>query len=232
VGLENIILQLRIMIYCMEGIKRLNKLRMAVFASGRGSNFKAIYQAVKNGELYADIALLLASSASAGALDFAREKGIPAQPVNRHGFETREEFIANLIEVLQKHETNFIVLAGYLKKIPEEIIKLFPGAITNIHPGLLPAFGGKGMYGERVHKAVLEKGCKISGVTVHLVDAIYDHGPIVAQRCVEVFAADTPGTLAERILKVEHQIYPEVLEDFARGRVKVRNNIVSIQRNL
>lgn len=206
----------------------MKKLRIAVFASGRGSNFGALARAAEENRLHAEICLLIAGSPDAGAISLADDLAVPSRVIFRRQFTNRQDYIRALITVLKEHDARFIALAGYMKKVPPELLKAFPQAVTNIHPALLPSFGGKGMYGSRVHQAVLDYGAKVSGATVHLVDAHYDHGPVVAQRCVPVKSGDTAASLAERILNVEHQLYPEALELFARGRISVRKNIVEI----
>lgn len=206
----------------------MNRPRIAVFASGRGSNFKAIAEAVARGAITADIGLLVVSDSQAGAISVANSFDIPAVPVCRKEFERREDYVSRLVTVVKDHAIDVIALAGYMKRVPSELIALFPHRIINIHPGLLPAFGGKGMYGRHVHEAVLAYGCKVSGVTVHFVDEKYDHGPVIAQECVPVLPGDTPEVLAGRVLKVEHRLYPAVLACFAEGRIRIENNRVEI----
>jgi phosphoribosylglycinamide formyltransferase-1 len=130
---------------------------------------------------------------------------------------------------LNQYGANFIVLAGYLKMLSPFVVRKFKNRILNIHPALLPSFGGRGMYGIHVHEAVLEYGCKVSGVTVHLVDEAYDTGPPVLQRCVPVQDDDTPETLAARVLKIEHQIYNEALQLFAQGRIEIIGRRIKIK---
>ena len=209
----------------------MKRLRLGIFASGRGSNFQSIFQAIQRGDLAAEVGLLLTNNPEAGALAFARENGIPGVVVNKKDFEEREQFIEAMMNPLLKQEVSWIVLAGYMKKVPPEVIQRFPNRILNIHPALLPSFGGKGMYGHHVHEAVLNQGCKVSGVTVHIVDEVYDRGPIVAQRCVPVEPGDTPDSLAARVLKVEHQIYWQTLQLVAEGRVEVRDGIARIMQS-
>jgi phosphoribosylglycinamide formyltransferase-1 len=199
----------------------LGELVVGVFASGRGSNFQAILNAIDEGRLNARIALLITNKEDAGALEIASKAGIPGAVINKPTFETRDDFIKAMLDVLEEHGVNTIVLAGYMKKIPPEVVAAYRNRILNIHPALLPSFGGKGMYGHHVHEAVLKAGCKISGVTVHIVDEVYDRGPIVAQRSVPVEEGDRPEDLAARVLKVEHQLYAEALQLFAQGRVEV-----------
>ena len=205
-------------------------LKIGVFASGRGSNFQAILAAIDEGRLNADMRLLLSNNKDAGALTTARERGIPAEVVSKGDFESRQAFVDTLLSLLEDHGAEFIVLAGYMKKIPGEVVAAFRGRIVNIHPALLPSFGGKGLYGSHVHKAVLARGCKVTGVTVHVVDEEYDHGPIVAQRCVAVEEGDTVDSLAARVLKLEHQLYAEALQLFAEGRVEIREGRAHIRR--
>jgi len=206
----------------------LKKLQLGVFASGRGSNFESILQAIQGNRLDADVRLLLSNKADAGALSIAHEHGIPTAVVSKASFETRDLFIDGMLSILRQHEVELIVLAGYMKKVPPEVISVFKNRVINIHPALLPSFGGKGMYGHHVHEAVLEYGCKVTGVTVHIVDEVYDHGPVVAQRCVPVEEGDTAEQLAARVLKVEHRLYPESLQFFAEGRVEVAGRKVVI----
>ncbi len=204
-------------------------LRLGVFASGRGSNFSAILDAIDAGRLNASVAVLISSDPAAGALETARSRGIRPETVSSAGFESRGAFVARLTDVLRESGAGFIALAGYMKRVPPEVVALYPGRIVNIHPALLPAFGGKGMYGRHVHEAVIRQGCKVTGVTVHLVDEQYDRGPILAQRCVPVLPGDTPETLAGRVLETEHTLYPEVLQAFAEGRVRNRGGIATIE---
>ncbi len=203
-------------------------MNLAVFVSGSGTNLQAIIDAVAEGKLSADIKLVLSSRRDAFALQRAEKHGIPAVYLSSKEFDSREEFVRAMMETLQRHQVDFIALAGYMRRVPPEVVQRFKNRITNIHPALLPAFGGKGMYGIRVHQAVIEYGCKVTGVTVHLVDEEYDRGPIVAQRCVPVLDDDTPEALAARVLEVEHQLYPEVLQLFAEGKVKVEERRVRI----
>jgi len=196
---------------------------IGIFASGRGSNFIAILRAIEEGRLAARIGVVISNKADAGALLAARAQNIPAYHISppAYGEQSEDDYVAAVRQVLYRHQIDFIALAGYLKKLPAAIVREFRNRIVNIHPALLPSFGGKGMYGIHVHEAVLEAGVKVTGVTVHLVDEEYDHGPIVLQRAVEVNDDDTPETLAERVLQVEHELYPEALQLFAEGRIRV-----------
>jgi len=203
-------------------------MRLAVFASGTGTDLQSIIDATIDGKLSAEIGLVLSNKIDSGALQRARNHGILDIYLSSKEFDSRDEFVANMMNILESNRIDFIALAGYLRKVPPEIVEKFKNRITNIHPALLPSFGGKGMFGMRVHRAVIEYGCKVSGVTIHLVDNDYDRGPIIAQRCVPVLDDDTPETLAERVLEVEHKLYPEVLQWFAEKRVKISGRKIFI----
>ncbi len=203
-------------------------IRLAVFASGRGSNLESIINNINAGRLDAKVVVVISNNSKSGALELARNNNIAAHHISRIQFETEESFIIHVLEVLKKYNTQLIVLAGYMKKVPVKIIQTFKHRILNIHPALLPSFGGKSLYGKYVHEAVLEYGCKVSGATVHIVDEEYDTGPPVYQQCVPVHNDDTPETLAARILKVEHEIYPKAIQLFAENRVTVQGRITII----
>lgn len=191
-------------------------LSIAVFGSGRGSNFRAILDAIHAGNLPGvSIALVVSNNSDAGILSFARESGLPTLHCSQKQFADEAAFSRALLETLQAHGIKAIVLAGYMKKLPQALITAYRRRILNIHPALLPRFGGKGMYGIHVHEAVLAAGETESGATVHLVDEEYDHGEVILQRRVPVLPIDTPQTLAARVLEVEHQLYPEALRQVA-----------------
>ena len=204
-------------------------LRIGVLASGKGSNFGAILSNIKSGNLDASIQVVISNKATAGVLEIARQNGIPDIFVSKKEYPEQEKFDERLLSVLMNYDVNFVVLAGYLKMLSPFIVRKFKNKILNIHPALLPSFGGKGMYGIHVHQAVLEYGCKVSGVTVHLVDEEYDTGPPVLQRCVAVENDDTPETLAQRVLKVEHKIYTEALQLFTQDRIEIKGRMVKIK---
>ncbi len=207
------------------------KLQLAVFASGAGSNFRAIAEAIENKELHAEVAGLISNNPDAGALKFARSRGISVEIINNNSYPDETEREQKILDTLEYWKTNFVVLAGYMKKISTSIVNKFNNRIINIHPALLPSFGGKGMYGIRVHEAVIESGVKFSGVTVHLVNNEYDAGPIVLQHVVPVLDEDTPEILQERILKEEHNIYKEAINLFCEDRAIVKGKRVFIKRN-
>ena len=190
--------------------------RIAVLASGGGSNLQAILDHLNaRGDARAgDVVLVASDRADAGALERARRAGIPAAVLRS----TREPTGCAPEDLVREHRVDFIALAGYLRLLPKELVGAFPSRIVNVHPALLPAFGGPGMYGERVHRAVLLSGARVSGATVHYVDEEYDHGTILAQWPVPVLADDTVQSLAARVLKVEHILYPRVIDAVASGR--------------
>ncbi|HSJ24434.1 MAG TPA: phosphoribosylglycinamide formyltransferase [Longimicrobiales bacterium] len=182
---------------------------IAVLASGGGSNLQAL---MDNGEAggAGRVALVISDREDAGALERARRHGIPAVHVAVRSRDA-ETIAAETLDALHRHDIRFIALAGYLRLVPAPVIRAFDGRMLNIHPALLPAFGGRGMYGLNVHRAVLAAGCRVSGATVHRVTDAYDEGGIVAQWPVPVLAGDTPESLAARVLAVEHVLYPAVV---------------------
>ena len=187
-------------------------MRVAVAVSGRGSNLLALLRAL-GPAAPARVVLVLSDRSDAGALDHAREHGVPAEVLSD------PTDAAEWLTRLERHGTELVVLAGYLKLVPAPVIARFRDRILNIHPALLPAFGGKGMYGHRVHEAVLASGARESGATVHLVDEAYDRGPVLGQVRVPVLPDDTPDRLAARVLEVEHRLLPAaVLAAAAAGR--------------
>lgn len=203
-------------------------LKIAVFASGGGTNFQALLDAVEAGTLPAEVVLCLSNKAEAGALRRAESHGVPTSVLVPEAFPEAETYTEALLETLETHGADFIALAGYLKMIPAAVVQQFRNRMVNIHPSLLPAFGGPGMYGRRVHRAALDYGVRWTGVTVHLVDEAYDTGPIVLQEPVPVYQDDTPEALAARVLEVEHRLYPEALRLFADGRITVEGRRVRI----
>ena len=180
---------------------------------------QAIIDACKEGRLQAEAAVIISNNSRSGAMERAEREGIPAYHISGKTHPGPKKEDQATLEVLQKHGVEVICLAGYMKKLGEKTRTAYRNHILNIHPALLPDFGGEGFYGERVHEAVLATGAKESGPTVHLVDEVYDHGPILAQRKVPVLADDTPETLAARVLEQEHIIYAETLQRIATGEI-------------
>ena len=196
-------------------------LRLGVLASGRGSNFLSLINAIKDGKLNAEMKVLICNKKNAGALTIAQENQIPNVFISPKKFADPIEFDQQVLDTFKKFDVNFVVLAGYLKLLSKKLVQVYKNRILNIHPALLPSFGGKGMYGHHIHESVINRGCKVSGVTVHLVDELYDHGPIVMQRCVPVLENDDPDSLATRVLVQEHKIFAEALQLFAEKRVQI-----------
>jgi len=199
-------------------------LKITVFVSGRGSNLNALLQ---NSDLknLINIIAVVSDKIDCKAFDIAKEYGIETYSIG-----DGEGRISNnkITSVLQNLDVDLIVLAGYLKLIPDELINNFENRIINIHPALLPSFGGKGMYGMNVHKAVFESSVKVSGASVHFVDKTYDTGKIIAQKCIDISDVKSAEEIAERVLTIEHQILPEVVKAFAEQRVKIESNRVVI----
>jgi phosphoribosylglycinamide formyltransferase-1 len=196
-------------------------LRLAVLASGGGTNLQAIIDAAENGEIDARVVVVISNNSHAGALERARRHGIEDMHLSGRQFASQEQFDRRLLEILNQRQVDLVVLAGYMKLLSPEVVRAYRHRMLNIHPALLPCFGGPGMYGTKVHQAVIGSGAKISGVTVHVVDERYDHGPIVAQRTVPVRDDDTPEALAQRVLVEEHRLYKEVIQLFAEDRVRI-----------
>jgi len=202
--------------------------RCAVFASGGGSNFQALLDRKAKGDLHVDFVLMVGNNSKAAAFDRARSNNIPSLHIAPSHFDDEEKYAQAMMDALTEAKAELIVLAGYMKKLPSRIVKEYRNKIVNIHPGLLPAFGGKGMYGINVHKAVLEYGAKVSGVTVHFVDEEYDHGPVIMQKTVDVLDDDDAETLAARVLEAEHSTYWRALQAIALGQICVDGRKVKI----
>lgn len=194
-----------------------NKQRLAIFCSGTGSNFRVLLREIRERGLPAEIALCLSNRSQCGAFDFAREHGIETLHLSEKQFECPEAFAAAMVDALRERSIDVVLLAGYMRKVPEAVTAAYPDRILNIHPALLPKFGGEGMYGLHVHQAVIDAGEAESGATVHLVNEEYDKGRIVLQRTVPVLPGDTPELLAERVLECEHLLYPDALEKLLAG---------------
>jgi phosphoribosylglycinamide formyltransferase-1 len=190
-----------------------------VLISGGGTTLRNLIRKIEAGLLDVEIVLVVSSSPKAGGLRFAEEAAIPAVVVPRKEFRSREAFSEAIFGHCRRSGADLVVMGGFLKQvsIPDD----FAHRVVNIHPALVPAFCGKGMYGHFVHEAVLEYGVKVSGCTVHFADNQYDHGPVIAQRAVPVLDDDTPERLAARVFEAECEVYPEVIGLLAAGRVKL-----------
>lgn len=192
--------------------------KIAVFISGGGSNLQALIDASKDGRLDGEIALVVSNKKKAYGLERARNAGVDTFVYRVKDYLSAVEAERDLNEMLAEYEIEYIALAGYLKLLPLSVVKKYENKITNIHPALLPKYGGEGMYGHFVHEAVLEAGDTESGATVHLVDEIYDNGRILYQETVPVLPDDTPDTLAARVIKVEYSIYSKALNNLIQGK--------------
>lgn len=191
---------------------------VAVFVSGRGSNLRALFEKISKEDV--KICAVISDKKDCGAVEFAEVNSIPVFFVSKKNEDCFISYI-KLAADLKNLNVDLIVLAGFLKKIPDEFVDEFENKIINIHPALLPSHGGKGMYGLNVHKAVFEAKETISGATVHFVDKIYDNGKIIEQRSVSVIDAKSPEEIAERVLRIEHELLPEVVQKFSKGYIKI-----------
>ncbi len=201
--------------------------RIGVLVSGhsKGTNFQAILDAIAHEDLHARVALLVATSENHGAVARARDANLQTLILPPQNLD-RDEWDHRVADALYEAGVSVLVLAGYLRYITSTLLEAFPGRILNVHPSLLPAFGGQGMYGNRVHRAVLEHGCKVSGCTVHLVDERYDTGPIIAQAAVSILDDDTPDSLALRVQREEHRLFPQSIEAVLHGKIRVEGRKV------
>ena len=201
-------------------------LNICVLLSGSGTTLQNLIDRIETGMLDERITSVIASRENAYGLERARNHGIPAIPIVRKTFADAAEFSTAIWNEINARPVDLVVLAGFMSLI--DVPKSFANRIVNVHPALLPAFGGKGMYGHHVHEAVLAYGAKLSGATVHFVDSEYDRGPIILQKSVPVLDDDSPDTLAERVQAAEREIYPEAIALIAAGRVRVEGRIVRI----
>lgn len=203
-------------------------LRLAVLVSGGGTNLQAIIDAIdKKTITNAEISVVISNNPGAYALERAKTHGIDALCVSPKNYENRAAFNQALLETLHSYKPDLVVLAGCLVVIPEIMVKAFPNKIINIHPALIPAFCGTGYYGLKVHEAVLKRGAKVTGATVHFVDEGTDTGPIILQKAVEVNEGDTPELLQRRVMEeAEWVIMPKAIDLIANGRIIVEDGIV------
>jgi phosphoribosylglycinamide formyltransferase-1 len=207
--------------------KHISKLRLGVLASGRGSNFQSIIDAIGNKSLKAEIVLLITDNPAAFAIERARKHGIEYLIIQPKKFISRDVFYEEVSRELQARGVDLVILAGFMRIIGKPLIDVFPNRTMNIHPALLPAFPG--LHGQ---KQALEHGVKISGCTVHFVDEGMDTGPIIIQAAAPVYPGDTEEILSERILALEHKIYPEAIRLFSEGRIAVEGRTVKIKENV
>jgi formyltetrahydrofolate-dependent phosphoribosylglycinamide formyltransferase len=200
-------------------------LNIAVFVSGRGTNLNAILTSKKLIDL-AEVKIVISDKIDCPAFQIASHHSIKTFSIDRSEVDIKKSGLLNLLKELR---IDLIVLAGFLKLLPNEIIDAFRNRVINIHPALLPSFGGKGMYGMNVHKAVYKSSAKVSGATVHFVDYTYDTGSIIAQRCIDISDVQSAEEIAERVLKLEHELLPFVIEKIAQGNVQIVNDRVVLK---
>ena len=199
------------------------KKRIAVLASGRGSNFQAVLEAIRGKKIPATCVALITDNPEAYAIERAKDAGIPVKVIDYSAFPSREMYERALLAAMQEVNADLFVLAGYMRILGDGIVRSFPGKMMNIHPALLPSFTGL-----HAQQQALNYGVKISGCTVHFVDESLDCGPIILQRCVTVLDGDDDDSLAERILKHEHQCLPEAIRLFCEGKLMIDGRIVRI----
>lgn len=194
-------------------------MNLGFLASGRGSNMQAVIDGCKSGRIAAQPRVVISNNSASGALQRAQREGLDYAHLSSVTHPDPQQLDRAIRDALREHDVDLVILAGYMRKIGPETLAEYAGRIVNIHPALLPRFGGKGMFGHRVHEAVLAAGVEVTGVTVHVVDAHYDHGQILAQRQVPVQPGDTPDSLAQRVLEHEHDLLVETVARIASGEL-------------
>ncbi len=203
----------------------MTKAILGVLCSGRGTNLQSIIAAIESGQINAEIGVVITDKPSAGALERAAEGNIPAVCIDRKQCVTKQEFEEKIIAVLRKHDVSLVILAGFMRILSPYFVHEFTGRIMNIHPSLLPSFGGA-----HAHRDVLAYGVKVSGCTIHFVDEGMDSGPIILQDTVPVMDNDTEDTLAARVLNKEHILYPYAIELYINGKLRIDGRHVRIQK--
>ena len=198
------------------------KKNIAVFASGSGTNFMNIYNNVK----YADVVVLISNNSKCGAIDFAVKNKIDFKIINDSRFPKKTNQIYE--SFLKAYDIDLILLAGFMKKIPSNIIKLYKNKIMNIHPSLLPKYGGKGLYGMKVHEAVITNKEKVTGATIHFVNEQYDKGLIILQKKINITTNDDAVSISKKVLKLEYELYLEAVDLFCLDKIMIKNNMVKI----
>ena len=201
---------------------------LAIFVSGRGSNLLAIAKEINLGNLKAKISAVVSNKSDCGAIEYAIKENLDNYVLSESKSGNNYISYGELTRALTEKGIDLVVLAGFLKKIPPELIGEFRNRIINIHPALLPSFGGKGMYGINVHRAVFNSSAKVSGATVHFVDEIYDNGKIIDQRAVDISDVKSPEEIAQRVLKEEHKLLPSVIKKFIDDDVRITENRIYI----
>lgn len=204
----------------------MSSINIGVLISGGGSNLQSILDNIEDGNIDGKIKIVISNRKDAYGLARAQKAGVESLYVDRKKYDTEKEYNEKIIEEFKKRDIELVVLAGYLKVLSKEFIMEYEGRIINIHPSLIPSFCGANCYGDKVHQMALNRGVKVTGVTVHFVDEGTDTGPIILQRTVEVKDEDTVNTLKERVLKVEHEALPEAVRLFCQGRLTIKGSRV------
>lgn len=206
----------------------MRKTNIVVMISGEGTNLQALIDKIHNKDTGGDIGLVISNNENVYGLTRAKNSGIETVVIDRKQYDSTPQYEKALIDILEKANTDLIVLAGYLAFIPDKIIEIYENRIISIHPSLIPGFCGKGFYGEKVHQEAINRGVKISGATVHFVNKTVDGGPIIIQKCVDVDFDDTVESLQKKVLEVEHEILPLAVKLFIENRIKIIGNQVKI----
>jgi len=197
----------------------LHELRLGFLSSHSGTNMQAIFDAVLAGRLKAELSVVISNNANSTTFERAKRYCIPWKHLSSKTHSNADDLDRAILTTLSEHDVNLVILAGYMKRLGPKTINHFKNKILNIHPALLPKFGGKGMHGKYVHEAVLASGDKVTGVTIHIVDEDYDRGPVVAQRKVSILEGDTATSLADRVLKIEHKLYSDTIQKISEGSI-------------
>lgn len=198
-------------------------MNICILASGKGSNFNNILQKISEGFLKSKVTLLISDKPDSYAVQIAHDNNIPVEIINKELFPDIKEYNNFFVSVLNSHNIDLIVMAGYIKKLPDIVVDKYEHKIINIHPSLLPAYGGKGMYGMNVHRAVIDAGEKLSGITIHFVTRDYDSGEIIFQKSIDV-ENDDENSLMEKVQALEYKYYPEIIKLFEEGKIKLKQD--------
>jgi formyltetrahydrofolate-dependent phosphoribosylglycinamide formyltransferase len=204
------------------------RISLAVLISGTGRTLKNLLERIEAGTLGADIRLVIASTPQAKGLQFAEQAGIPIHIVERKDHDSTETFSQAIFNFCDEADVDYVVLAGYIKLLA--IPQAYKNRVLNIHPSLVPAFSGKGYFGDYVHQAVLQYGAKVTGCTVHFVDNEYDRGPVILQKTTDVYENDTVSSLNDRVFEIERTAYPEAIQLLAEGKIRIEGRIVHLDR--
>lgn len=205
------------------------KVRIGVLISGGGTNLQALIDEVERDNINGEISVVISDKKGAYGIERAKNHGIKGIIIDKKGFKNKDEFMKSIMNKLEEYNVDLVILAGFLSILSRKFIEKYKNSIINVHPSLIPAFCGEGYYGEKVHRAVLEYGVKVSGATVHFVDEGADTGPVILQEAVLVMEDDTIETLAARVLKIEHKLLPEAVRLYCEGRITIDGRKVRIK---